>query len=142
MHNPCFPDDPGYNLNAGIINATTAQMTVNISSGLPWQSSAILETHVALVQPPTSRNVSDIWQIFSTKLDRLQPVIEEYISGFEENATYKVKTRLVLTDPSLEHYIILPFSALLHIHIPLRGMYAALFERLFRAALFSRAFIL
>ncbi|XP_055329079.1 uncharacterized protein LOC129581839 isoform X2 [Paramacrobiotus metropolitanus] len=115
--------DPVYSLRAGLVNSSAAELILNVSSVLLSHTGAALETHIARVdhggQP---RNVSDMWQISSTKLDQLQPTVIEYITGFQSNSTYKIKARLILTDSASNTDVILPFTSTIFLNIPARGL--------------------
>ncbi|GAU98804.1 hypothetical protein RvY_09898-2 [Ramazzottius varieornatus] len=100
-----------YSLRATMVNETTAQTTLDISSELPRNIPAVLETHIAPVSiEGEGGNNSDTWTVSSTRIDRLQPVIIEFITGFQNNGTYRIRVRLILKDPATANDVVLPFS--------------------------------
>ena len=116
-----FPDNALYLLRAIMVNETTAQTTLDISSELPRNVAAVLETHIAPVSIGGGDNSSDMWTVSSTKIDRLQPVIIEFITGFQDNGTYRVRVRLILKDPATGSDVVLPFSQTVFLAIAARS---------------------
>ncbi|OQV19126.1 hypothetical protein BV898_06765 [Hypsibius exemplaris] len=118
-----------FGIRARALNSTSAEITLNISSSLPRTLNAVLETHITHVD--TNPNASEHWQVSATKLLRIEPTITEFISGFEGNTTYRLRTRLILTDPTTGEDVFLPFSQSVMFTVPPKGPVCAVNETLF-----------
>jgi hypothetical protein len=112
-------------------------VNLNISNSLPRDLDAVLETHIAREDSSFLGNDSDIWQVSATKLQRIEPTITELISGFQENATFRLRARVILTDPASGEDVVLPFSRTIFFTIPPKGERTIPSSRMLTRRIFS-----